>query len=145
MKSLIVVRLKVLRAELEHLYDELVLLQKRNRAGHVRYALKLVWEGRYVARPVVPVNAPEDIGPIVIKLQFNETDPEYAELERLSPVLRSGPLRAKLLIYCQGGTLVDAGPAALPSSPLASVAPSADDDIAAAFSASVEPLTSTGA
>ena len=140
MKPLIVVQLTIQRSVLERLYDELARLPKRARAGHVRYVLKLVSEGRYVAR-MDPAPAPVDArNPIVVKVQFNANDLEYSELEALGPSLRAGPLRAKLLLYCQGAVLVDAGSTAAEHPLRNATAPNADEDIAQAFGISVEPL-----
>lgn len=142
MHPLIVVQLTIKRSGLERLYDELSLLPKRARAGHLRYVLQLVSEGRYVTTPSFP-SAAKDHGPIVVKLQFKPTDKEYAELDALGPSLRAGPLRTKLLLYCQGAVLMHGGPsesvAASDTRPLGGT--NADEDIAQAFGLSAS-LTS---
>ena len=139
-KPLIVVQLTIQRTVLERLYDELAQLPKRARAGHIRYALKLVSEGKYVAR-LDPALTPTDAcDPIVVKVQFKSNDREYSELEALGPLLRAGPLRAKLLLYCQGAVLVDAGSTAAEHPVRNESAPNADEDIAQAFGIAVEPL-----
>ena len=140
MKPLIVVQLTIQRTVLERLYDELAQLPKRARAGHIRYALNLVSKGRYVAR-MDPAPTPVNVcKPIIVKVQFKSNDREYGELEALGPLLRAGPLRAKLLLYCQGAVLVDAGPVTTGHPVQNDHAPNADDDIAQAFGMSVEPL-----
>ena len=140
MKPMIVVQLTIQRTVLERLYDELARLPKRARAGHIRYALKLVSEGKYVAR-LDPTLIPTDAcDPIVVKVQFKSNDREYSELDALGPLLRTGPLRAKLLLYCQGAVLVDAGSTAVERPVRNEYAPNADEDIAQAFGIAVEPL-----
>ena len=139
-KRVIVVQLTIQRTVLERLYDELAQLPKRARAGHIRYALNLVSEGKYVARVDPPPTPANTCDPIVVKVQFKSNDREYSELEALGPLLRAGPLRAKLLLYCQGAVLVDAGLTAAEPPVRNENALSADEDIAQAFGIAVEPL-----
>ena len=139
-KPLIVVQLTIQRPVLERLYDELARLPKRARAGHIRYALNLVSEGKYVARVDSAPTPANTCDPIVVKVQFKSNDREYSELEALGPLLRAGPLRAKLLLYCQGAVLVDAGSMVAAHPVRSENTPNADEDIAQAFGIAVEPL-----